>query len=112
MGFKLDRDNAAAEWIELAAAPMLTQSMNDQHIVDSTPTIKANLVTMGEVDANFVETHVNGVGLVPVNCEWKSKVVTYSFTERLLAITYTVVLSTRVKARKVETRLDFTVDRE
>ncbi len=39
MQFKLGRDNAAAEWIELAAAPMSTQPMNDQHINESTPTI-------------------------------------------------------------------------
>jgi hypothetical protein len=83
MGYKLGRDNAAAEWIELAAAPMMTQPMNYQHIIDSTPTIKANLATMGEVDTNSVEMHVNGVGFVPVNCESKRKVVTYSFTEIL-----------------------------
>ena len=53
------RNNAAAEWIELAAAPMLTQPMNDQHINDSTLTIKANLATMGKVDANSVDMRVS-----------------------------------------------------
>ena len=73
--------------------------MNGQHINDSTPTIKGNLATMGEVDANSVEMRVSGVGLVPANYEPKSKVVT-------------VVLSARVKGRKLETRCNFTVDRE
>ena len=86
--------------------------MNGQHINDSTPTIKANLATLGEVDANSVEMRVSGVGLVPANYEPKNKVVTYTFTEKLLPKTYTVVLSARVKGRKVETRWNFTVDRE
>jgi hypothetical protein len=60
-----------------------------QHINDSTPTIKANLATMGEVDANSVEMRVSGVGLVPANYEPKSKVVTYAFTEKLSPKTYT-----------------------
>jgi hypothetical protein len=67
---------------------------------------------MGEVDANSVEMRVSGVGLVPANYEPKSKAVTYAFTEKLLPKTYTVVLSARVKGRKLETRWNFTVDRE
>ncbi len=85
--------------------------MNGQHINDSTSTIKANLATMGEVDANSVEMRVRGVGLVPANYEPKSKVVTYAFI-KLLQDTYTVVLSARVKGRKLETRWNFAVDRE
>ena len=67
---------------------------------------------MGEVDANSVEMRVSGVGLVPANYESNSKVVTYTFTEKLLPKTYTVDLSARVEGRKVETRWNFTVDRE
>jgi len=110
--FRLGGDNAAAESIQVAAAPMVTEPVNGQHINDSTPTIKANMATLGEVDPNSVEMRVSGVGLVPANYEPKSKVVTYAFTERLLPRTYTVVLSARVKGRKLETRWNFTVDRE
>ena len=91
MDFRLSGDNAAAESIQLAAAPMVTQPTDGQHINDSTPTIKANLATMGEVDANSVEMRVSGVGLVPANYEPKSKVVTYAFTQKRLPKTYTVV---------------------
>ena len=110
--FGLRRDNAAAESIQLAAAPMVTQPRNGQHINDSIPTNKANLATMGEVDGNSVEMRVSRVGLVPAVYEPKSRVVTYAFTEKLLAKTYTVVLSARVKGRKVEARWSFTFDRE
>jgi hypothetical protein len=59
MDFRLGDDNAAAESIQLAAAPVVTQPMNGQHINDSTPTIKANLASMGAVDANSVEMRVS-----------------------------------------------------
>jgi peptidoglycan/xylan/chitin deacetylase (PgdA/CDA1 family) len=110
MDFRLGGDNAAAESIQFAAAPMVTEPINGQHISDSMPTIKANLATMGEVDADSVEMRVSGVGLVPAHYEPKSKVVTYAFTEKLMPKTYTVVLSARVKGRKLETRWNFTVD--
>jgi len=111
MDFGPGGDNAAAESAQVAA-PIVTQPINGQHIKDSMPTIKANLTTMGEVDANSVEMRVSGVGLVPANYEPKSKVVTYAFTEKLLPKTYTVVLSARVNGRKLETRWNFTVDQE
>jgi hypothetical protein len=70
--------------------PVSQFTMNGQHINDSTPTIKWNLATMGEVDANSVEMRVSGVGLVPANYAPKSKVVTYAFTQKLWPKTYTV----------------------
>jgi hypothetical protein len=84
MDFRLGDNNTAAESIQLGAAPMVTQPMNGQHINDSTPTIKANLATLREVDANSVEMRVSGVGLVPANYEPKSKVVTNASTVKLL----------------------------
>ena len=110
--FRLGGDHATAESIQVAAAPVVTEPTNGQHISDSMPTIKADLATMGEVDADSVDMRVSGVGLVPAHYEPKSKVVTYAFTEKLLPKTYTVVLSARVKGRKLETRWSFTVDRE
>jgi peptidoglycan/xylan/chitin deacetylase (PgdA/CDA1 family) len=112
MDFRLDGGNAAADSVQPAGAPMVTEPTNGQHINDSMPTIKANLATMGEVDANSVEMRVSGIGLVPANYEPKSKVVTYAFTEKLLPKTYTVVLSARVKGQKLEARWNFTVDQE
>jgi hypothetical protein len=90
---------------------MVTHSMNGQHINDSTPTIKANLAILAKWTLILWKC-VSGLGLVPANYEPKSKVVTYAFTEKLLPKTYTVVLSARVKGRKLETRWNFTVDRQ
>jgi hypothetical protein len=109
MDFRLGDNNTAAQ---LGAAPMVTQPMNGQHINDSTPTIKANWRLCLNVDANSVEMRVSGVGLVRANYEPKSKVVTNVSTVKLLPKTSTVILSARVNGRKLETRRNFTVDRE
>ncbi|MGA8655579.1 MAG: polysaccharide deacetylase family protein [Chthoniobacterales bacterium] len=95
---------------QLAAASMVTQPMSDEHISDSKPTIKANLATMGEVEPNSVEMRVSGFGLVPAKYDPQTKLVSYEFTQRLIPKTYTVILSAKVKGRKVETKWNFTVD--
>jgi len=95
---------------QLAAASMVTQPMNDEHISDSKPTIKANLATMGEVEPTSVEMRVSGFGLVPAKYDPQTKLVSYEFTQRLVPKTYTVILSAKVNGKKVETKWNFTVD--
>jgi hypothetical protein len=95
---------------QLAAAAMLTQPLNDQHITEPKPTIKANLASMGEVDPKSVEMRISGFGLVPAIYDAKTKLVTYVFTQKLLPKMYTVILTAKVNGKKVETRWDFTVD--
>jgi hypothetical protein len=95
---------------QLASASMVTQPMNDEHISDSKPTIKANLATMGEVEPASVEMRVSGFGLVPAKYDPQTKLVSYEFTQRLVPKTYTVILSAKVKGKKVETKWNFTVD--
>ena len=64
MDFRLGRDNAAAESIQLAAIPMVTLTMKGQHT-----TIKANLAIIGRLTPILWTT----------NSEPKRKVVTYVF---------------------------------
>jgi hypothetical protein len=65
---------------------------------------------MGEVEPDSVEMRVSGFGLVPARYDAKTKLVSYEFTQNLVPKTYTVILSAKVKGRKVETRWNFTVD--
>jgi len=89
---------------------MLTEPLNDQHITEPKPTIKANLASMGEVDPKSVEMRISGFGLVPAVYDPKTKLVTYAFTQKLLPRMYTVILTAKVNGKKVETRWHFTVD--
>ena len=98
------------EATQLAAASMVTQPMNEEKIANSRPVIKANLASMGEVEPSSVEMRVSGYGLVPAKYDPQTKLVSYEFTQNLVPRTYTVILSAKVKGKRVETRWNFTVD--
>ena len=106
-----DRAQPGVESSQLASAAMLTEPLNDQHITDLKPTIKANLASIGDVDPKSVEMRISGFGLVPAIYDPKTKLVSYTFTQRLIPKRYIVILTAKVSAKKVETRWDFTVDR-
>jgi peptidoglycan/xylan/chitin deacetylase (PgdA/CDA1 family) len=95
----------------LASTSMLTEPLNDQHVTESRPAIKANLGFMGDVDPKSVEMRVSGFGLVPASYDPKSKLLTYRFSERLIPRRYTVIVTATANEKKLESRWDFTVDK-
>jgi peptidoglycan/xylan/chitin deacetylase (PgdA/CDA1 family) len=105
-----DSIQPGVEASQLASAAMLTQPLNDQHITEPKPTIKANLASMGDVDPKSVEMRISGFGVVPAIYDSKTKSVSYGFTQKLLPKMYTVILTAKVNGKKVETRWEFTVD--
>jgi peptidoglycan/xylan/chitin deacetylase (PgdA/CDA1 family) len=98
------------EATQLAAAAMVTQPMNEEKIANIRPVIKANLASMGEVEPASVEMRVSGYGLVPAKYDPQTKLISYEFTQNLVPRSYTVILSAKVKGKRVETRWNFTVD--
>jgi hypothetical protein len=98
------------EAAQLASAAMVTQPMNEEKIANTRPVIKANLASMGDVEPNSVEMRVSGFGPVPAKYDPQTKLVSYEFTQNLVPKTYTVILSAKVKGKKMETRWNFTVD--
>jgi hypothetical protein len=105
-----DNSQPGVETSQLASAAMLTEPLNDQHITEAKPAIKANLASMGDVDPKSVEMRVSGFGLVPAVYDPKSKLLTYAFTQKLVPKMYIVILTANVNGKKVETRWDFAVD--
>jgi peptidoglycan/xylan/chitin deacetylase (PgdA/CDA1 family) len=105
-----DSTQPGVETSQLASAAMLTEPLNDQHVTEPKPTIKANLASMGDVDPKSVEMRISGFGLVPAVYDPKTKLVTYAFTQKLVPKMYIVILTAKVNGKKVETRWDFTVD--
>jgi hypothetical protein len=95
-----------------AASSMITQPMNNATIREGTPTLKANLSTMGDIDLASVEMRVSGIGKVPAKIDKASKSITYTISDsqRLRPGIQTVIISGNVGARKAETRWSFTVD--
>src|SRR5215469_3072493 len=105
-----DQTAPGTESVQLAAAAMVTQPMNEERIANSRPVIKANLASMGEVEPASVEMRISGYGVVPAKYDPQTKLVSYEFTQNLIPRTYTVILSAKVKGKRVETRWNFTVD--
>ena len=92
---------------QFAAASMVTQPMDGETISDPHPTLKANIATLGDVDPNSVELRLSGIGQVPVKYDAATKTVEANVTQKLRDKNYTVILSAKVKGRKVETRWNF-----
>src|SRR6201997_4950889 len=75
---RTDSTQPGVETSQLASAVMLTVPLNDQHISEPKPTIKANLASMGDVDPKSVEMRISSFGLVPAVYDPKTKLVTYA----------------------------------
>ncbi|MHA3773536.1 polysaccharide deacetylase family protein [Verrucomicrobiota bacterium sgz303538] len=95
-----------------AAVSMVTQPANDSTIKETTPTLKANLSTMGDINPSTVEMRISGVGLVKPKYDPASKMLTYTITEKqkLRPGSYTVLVSAMIGEKKAETRWTFHVD--
>ncbi|MGV3533266.1 MAG: polysaccharide deacetylase family protein [Chthoniobacteraceae bacterium] len=95
-----------------AAASMVTQPMDKAVIRENTPTLKANVATMGDVDMSTVEMRISGVGKVQPKIDKENKTVTYQITERqkLRPGNVTVIIHATVGGRPAETRWSFVVD--
>ena len=93
-----------------ASASMITEPMHNTTITDPTPEIKANLSTMGALEAGSVEMRVSGLGLVPAKFDAATKMIQYKVDKPLRVGTYTVIISAKAGARRVETRWAFNYD--
>jgi hypothetical protein len=110
LDFGAESGAPGAEETQLASASMLTEPMDNSHINNPKPTIKANIATMGDIDPGSLEMRISGFGVVPANYDAKTKLVSYEVTQKMAPKTYTVILSAKVKGKRVETKWIFTVD--
>jgi peptidoglycan/xylan/chitin deacetylase (PgdA/CDA1 family) len=93
-----------------ASSGMITQPMQGETIPDPKPVIKVNLQTFGEIDPKSVEMRISGFGLVPATFDPATQMLTYPMHIRLREKDVTVIVSARVKGRKVATSWTFHYD--
>ena len=93
-----------------AAGSMITEPMDGETITNPKPTIKANLATLGDLDPKSVEMRISGIGAVPVKYDAATKMVEANLSQKLRKQNYSVIVSGKVKGRKVETNWSFTCD--
>jgi len=101
---------AEPAFAELAAASMITEPMEGSTTNNTTPTVKANLATMGAVDPASVKMRISGLGVVPATFDARTKIVSYAITTPLPKDSYTVILSATIDGKLAETRWTFNVD--
>jgi peptidoglycan/xylan/chitin deacetylase (PgdA/CDA1 family) len=96
---------------QVAAASMATQPMQGETISNPKPLIKANLATMGAIDAGTVTMRISGFGLVPATYDEATKMVSYQpGVQSLRDKNYTVIISAKVGGKRVETSWSFNFD--
>ena len=83
--------------------------MDGETVSDSSPEIKANLATLGNVEPKSVTMRISGVGLVPASYDPQTKLVSYKVTQKLYEGQVTVIVSATVNGRKTEARWSFNV---
>lgn len=93
-----------------AASSMITQPMDGETISDPTPTIKANLATLGELEPKSVAMRVSGFGVVPSRYDPATKTIEAKLTQKLRKQGYRVFIDATAKGRKVETSWNFNFD--
>jgi hypothetical protein len=91
-----------------AGGSMVTEPLNGENITDPTPTIKANLETMGDLDAGTVAMRLSGLGQVPAKFDAGSKTITYTVSTPLKPGSYRAIISAKSNGRPVETAWSFT----
>jgi peptidoglycan/xylan/chitin deacetylase (PgdA/CDA1 family) len=83
----------------------------DGATVTSPPSaIKADISGFGLVDPGSIAMRVSGFGIVPTKYDDQTHLVTSQFTQKLHDGEYTVIVSAKAGARKLETRWTFTVN--
>ena len=97
-------------YAELAATSMVTEPAEGSTTNNPTPTIKANLATMGSIDPGSVKMRVSGLGVVPAKYDPKTKIVSYTVPSPLAKDTYFVFLDATLNGKEAETRWSFNVD--
>jgi len=78
-----------------AATAMVTEPPNGENITDPTPTIKANLESMGALDDGTIAMRVSGLGQVPAKYDPASKNISYTVTTPLKPASYRVIVSAK-----------------
>lgn len=93
-----------------AQAMMITEPMNGAVVNTVTPTLKANLASLGAIDPASIKMRVAGLGIVPAQFDAKSHLLSYKPTQPLRPGDVTVIVSATAKNQPVETRWKFKID--
>jgi len=95
---------------EIGAKDLSTQPADGETVRTALPLIKANLSAIGQIEPGSVQMRVSGLGVVPVNYDPKSGMVSYQVTQKLHEKSCSVIISAKSQGKKVEAHWTFGIE--
>jgi peptidoglycan/xylan/chitin deacetylase (PgdA/CDA1 family) len=95
---------------EVGPKDLTTQPADGETVRTTTPLIKANLSSIGQIEPGSVQMRVSGLGLVPANFDPKTGIVSYQVSQKLRDKSCTVIVSAKSAGKKVETHWTFGIE--
>ena len=95
---------------QIGAKDLTTQPADGETVRTALPLIKVNLGSIGQIEPGSVQMRVSGLGLVPVNFDPKTGMVSYQVPQKLRDKTCTVIVSAKSAGKKVETHWTFGIE--
>jgi peptidoglycan/xylan/chitin deacetylase (PgdA/CDA1 family) len=95
---------------EVGAKDLTTQPADGETVRTALPLIKANLSSIGQIEAGSIQMRVSGLGLVPANFDPKTGTVSYQVPQKLRDKTCTVIVSAKSAGKRVETHWTFGIE--
>src|SRR5438445_5591141 len=95
---------------QIGAKDLTTQPADGETVRTALPLIKVNLGSIGQIEPGSVQMRVSGLGLVPVNFDPKTGMVSYQVPQKLREKTCTVIVSAKSDGKKVETHWTFGIE--
>ena len=95
---------------EVGPKDLTTQPADGETVRTTTPLIKANLSSIGQIEPGSVQMRVSGLGLVPANFDPKTGIVSYQVPQKLRDKSCTVIVSAKSAGKKVETHWTFGIE--
>ena len=107
--FSGSTSGGAAPVEEVSTETLQAQPASGETVKTALPLIRANLSSLGPIDAGSVQMRVSGLGLVPAAFDDKTQTVSFQTTQKLRDKSCTVIISAKSGGKKVETTWTFSM---
>ena len=94
----------------VSTSNLSTQPAEGETIGTSLPLVKANLTSMGPIDADSAQMRISGLGQVPASFDAKTQTISYQVTQKLRDKNCTVIITAKSGGKKVEATWSFAID--
>ena len=95
---------------QVTVSTLAPQPGEGETVKTATPTIRANLATLGEFDPATLQMRISGLGLVQHTYDANTKTISYQLTQKLREKSCTVIIEARAGARKLQASWSFNID--